>query len=155
MTRNAVVFFLLLLTCVVRVASSADFETVSDLVANGFERVNNDKLLELIKTRHFEVRDIATGESYTVTRSTEQMGKNEAVTKTRSAKPGAALNPEVLARAPNLLATGNYSVDGDYIVVSDGTRSYKVAVYRKGEAMFGARDIDNGRVYFQLVPRTQ
>ena len=133
-------------------ARSQEYMMESDLVSQGYTRVGNTELMTLIKTRHISIRDLVTGELYQVTRPTESLGRNEKIDRTRPDNSGSLLSTEAVSRAPVMLSTGEYTVEGDFIVVRDDIRRYQVKVYRKGERIYGTRDIDNGKVYFEVVP---
>ena len=44
-----------------------------------------------------------------------------------------------------------YEIKGDAIVSSDGMRTVTATLYRKGDRIVGTRDVDQGRVNYEIA----
>ena len=51
---------------------------------------------------------------------------------------------------PAIMGISGYEVVGDTIVSSDGLKTITATLYRKGDEILVARDIDSGKVKFKL-----
>jgi len=134
-------------------AQDAHFLTVDELVENNYVQLTGLQLIELLKQHKIEVRDIATDAVSNSTRAksdakSAESRKSEAV---KSAKPGYFLDPRLLARAPPLEGEPEFKVSEDEIIATDGVRTYHYRFFEKQGKTYGARDIDNGDVFFDII----
>jgi hypothetical protein len=150
------VLLLSILFFIVSATSHADekkFLTVDNLIENGFIQLTGLELIELLKEHKVEVHDIET-QSVTLSTRTETEAGNTANRTSKELKTGNAsysLDARILARAPSLSGEPDYKVSGDVLIATDGLRTYHIRFYRKQDEMYGARDIDNGSVYFKII----
>ena len=133
-------------------ASDKQFLTVEQLIANGYQQLDGSQLSRLLKEAKIEIRDIETQAVSISTRSTagSNTRASEAIKKD---EPLYFLDTRLLARAPSLSGTPEYKVSGDKLIATDGVRTYHIRFYEREGKMYGARDIDNGNVFFEIVGR--
>ncbi len=145
--------FLLFIASAISHAEEKNFLTVDNLIANGFVQLTGLELIELLKENKVEVHDIET-QSVSLSTRIETEAGNAANRTSKELKAGNAyysLDTRILARAPSLSGEPDYKVSGDVLVATDGLRTYHIRFYRKQDEMYGARDIDNGSVFFKVI----
>jgi hypothetical protein len=150
-------FFLLVVSLfIISAMSHADekkFLTVDNLIENGFIQLTGLELIELLNEHKVEVHDIETQSVSLSTRVKTEAG-NTANRTSKELVAGSAsylLDTRILARAPSLSGKPDYKVSGDVLIATDGLRTYHIRFYRKQDEMYGARDIDNGSVFFKII----
>ena len=132
-------------------ADSGESLTVDKLIAQGYVLVQGEQLMQLFQMRKLAVSDIETGEVFILEGDRQKTGKNDKVEKVASARPEKMFDPELTARPP-MLRDARYQIRNDMIIASDGIRSYHLRFYIKGDTLYGARDVDAGKVYLKVVP---
>ena len=152
--KNSVVILLALLFLPPAInADDKQFLTVDELVANGYAQLTGLQLIELLKEHKVEVRDIET-EAVSLSTRIETKAGNTANRKSEDIKSGKSLyflDTRLLARAPSLEGEPDYTVVDDEMVATDGVRTYHIRFYEKQDKVYGARDIDNGNVFFEII----
>ena len=147
---------LLVSSCLVVAVSHADiknFLTVDNLIENGYTQLTGLQLIELLNEHKVEVRDIET-ESVSLSTRIETEAGNTANRTSKELKAGKSsyfLDTRLLARAPSLSGEPDYKVSEDEMIATDGLRTYHIRFYEKKGKMYGARDIDNGSVFFEII----
>ncbi len=134
------------------IASDKKFLTVDELIKNGYSQLSGLQLGALLKERKVEVRDIETeAVSVSVSTGSSDETSTRVSTDIKEEKPLYFLDTRLLARAPSLEGKPKYTVSEDELVATDGLRTYRIKFYEKQGKMYGARDIDNGNVFFEIV----
>ncbi len=134
-------------------ADEKHFLTVDELIENGYTQLSGLQLIDLLKENKIEIRDIETDAVSLSTRAKTQAG-NTANRKSEDVKSDRALyflDARLLARAPSLEGDPDLKVAEDELIASDGVRTYHIKFYEKQGKMFGARDIDHGNVFFEII----
>ncbi len=155
-SRNNVAGILLLVfscLCVNGYADEKHFLTVDVLVNNGYSQLTGLQLIELLKEHKVEIHDIET-EAVTLSTRTETDAGNVANRKSKDVKSGKPLyflDTRLLARAPSLKGKSDYMVVADELIATDGVRTYHIKFYEKQGKMYGARNIDHGNVFFEII----
>lgn len=147
---------LLVSSCLVAEASHADikkFLTVDNLIENGYTQLTGLQLIELLNEHKVEVRDIETESVSLSTRIETEAGNtvNRTSKELKAGKSSYFLDTRLLARAPSLSGEPDYKVSEDEMIATDGLRTYHIKFYEKKGKMYGARDIDNGNVFFEII----
>jgi len=132
-------------------ADGEHFLTVDELLKAGFTQLTGLQLIELLNEKEVEVRDIETDAVYISVRNEDGSLDNRKIEKEKSQSMKYLLNAKLLARAPLLSENAKYEVSGDELISKDGIRTYHIKFYEKQGRMFGARDIDNGNVFYELT----
>ena len=129
------------------------FLTVDELLENGYTQLTGLQLIELLKQHKVVVRDIET-EAVSLSTRVETEAGNTANRKSEDINSGNSLyflDSKLLARAPSLEGEPDYTVVEDEMVATDGVRTYRIKFFEKQGKMYGARDIDNGNVFFEII----
>lgn len=148
---RAALLCVILFTFVNLYAAEKTFLTVDELIKNGYSQLTEPQLRDLLKQHKVEVRDIETDAVSISTRTETDAGNNRKSESVKSDKPLFFLDTRLLARAPALQGEPDYQVSGDKLIATDGVRTYQIRFYEKQGKMFGARDIDNNNVFFEIV----
>ena len=147
---------LLVSSCLVAATSHADikkFLTVDNLIENGYTQLTGLQLIELLNEHKVEVRDIETESVSLSTRIETETGNtaNRTSKELKAGKSSYFLDTRLLARAPSLSGEPDYKVSEDEMIATDGLRTYHIKFYEKKGKTYGARDIDNGNVFFEII----
>jgi len=136
-------------------AAEKHFLTVDELLNNGYSQLTEAQLTYLLKESKIEVRDIET-EAVSLSTRTNADASNTANRKSediKTDKPLYFLDARLIARAPPLEGEPDFKVKGSKLIATDGVRTYHIRFYEKQGKIFGARDIDHGNVFFQIIVR--
>ena len=52
---------------------------------------------------------------------------------------------------PLLMGQATFEIEGNQVISSDGVTTVSTSLFQKGEKIYAARDIDRGRVNFEIV----
>ena len=132
-------------------ANEKHFLTVDELIENGYTQLSGLQLIDLLKQHKIEIRDIETDAVSISTRTNPVTGNSRKAEELKSDRPLYFLDARLLARAPSLEGKPDYKVVEDELIATDGVRTYHIKFYEKQGKMFGARDIDNGNVFFEII----
>ncbi len=146
-------FFILVFSLLINNVSANEkhFLTVDELIENGYTQLNGLQLVDLLKQHKIEIRDIETDAVSISTRTNPVTGNSRKAEELKSDRPLYFLDARLLARAPSLEGKPEYKVVEDELVATDGVRTYHIKFYEKQGKIFGARDIDNGNVFFEII----
>ena len=134
-------------------ADEKHFLTVDELINNGYTQLTGLQLIDLLKENKIEIRDIET-DAVSLSTLTKADAGNTASRKSKeikSDKPLYFLDTRLLARAPSLEGEPDYKVVEDKLIATDGVRTYHIKFYENQGKMYGARDIDHGNVFFEII----
>jgi hypothetical protein len=120
--------------------------TVESALAEGFVKMTSADIRALIG-RELALRDINTGAQYQG--MLLESGKR-VLTQTAVAE-GKAAQSVYHGGDPLLMGETGYEIKGDAIVSSDGMRTVTATLYRKGDRIVGTRDVDQGRVNYEIA----
>ncbi|MFV9616730.1 MAG: hypothetical protein ACNYZG_12285 [Gammaproteobacteria bacterium] len=132
-------------------ANEKHFLTVDELIENGYTQFTGLQLIDLLKRHKIEIRDIETDAVSISTHKGSETGNSRKLEALKSDRPLYFLDTRLLARAPPLDGEPEYKVVDDELIASDGVRSYHIKFYEKQGKVFGARDIDQGNVFFEII----
>ncbi len=146
-------FLILVFTFLINNASANEkhFLTVDELVENGYTQFTGLQLIDLLKQHKIEIRDIETDSVSISTHKGSETGNSRQSEELKSDRPLYFLDARLLARAPSLEGEPDYKVIDDELIASDGVRTYHIKFYEKHGKIFGARDIDHGNVFFEII----
>ncbi len=122
--------------------------TVDSVVSDGFVQLSGDDIRSELLGKTLMLRDLTSGRVYEgelLESGTRVL--REATTQTAQQTADALFH----GGGPVLLGEAAYEIRGDAIVSSDGLRTISSTLYRKGDRIVGARDVDNGAVNFELT----
>ncbi|RKZ70345.1 MAG: hypothetical protein DRQ44_00870 [Gammaproteobacteria bacterium] len=147
------VFLMLVLSLLINNVSADEkpFLTVDELIKNGYTRLSGLQLIDLLKQHKIVIRDIETDAVSISTRTNPDTGNSRKSQELKNDSALYFLDARLLARAPSLEGKPDYKVAGDELIATDGVRTYHITFYEKQGKMFGARDIDNGNVFFEII----
>ena len=132
-------------------ASEKHFLTVNELIENGYTQLTSLQLIDLLKQYKIEIRDIETDAVSISTHNASGTGNSRKLEELKSDRPLYFLDTRLLARAPSLEGEPDYKVTEDELIATDGVRTYHIKFYEKRGKIFGARDIDHGDVFFEII----
>lgn len=143
--------------------------TVHELQSQGYVLIRGPELQRIFKTESIEVTDIESGSIRVFVGDRSRTGKNDHVDTIKHARMDAMFDPELAAR-PAPLQNAHYKITGDAILASDGIREYRLSFYHKPgdrpgvsisdskeknaqiNKIYAVRNVDAGKVYFQVRP---
>jgi len=140
---------LLVLFSVASHAVEKEFLTVDELVKHGYARLSGQKIIEIMNNYEIMVVDIET-DAVSISKNDDKTGMEREFKETKSDKTAFFLDSRLIARAPPLQGKIERKVVADELVASDGVRTYNYTIYEKAGRMFAVRDIDAGKVFFEV-----
>jgi len=132
-------------------ADEKQFLTVDELIENGYTQLSGLQLTDLLKQHKIEIHDIETDAVSISTRTNPNNGNSRKSEELKNDRPLYFLDSRLLARAPSLEGKPDYKVVEDELIATDGVRTYHIKFYEKQGKIFGARDIDHGNVFFEIM----
>ena len=132
-------------------ADEKQFLTVDELIENGYTQLSGLQLTDLLKQHKIEIHDIETDAVSISTRTNPNKGNSRKSEELKNDRPLYFLDSRLLARAPSLEGKPDYKVVEDELIATDGVRTYHIKFYEKQGKIFGARDIDHGNVFFEIM----
>lgn len=131
-------------------AAEREFLTVEELVKHGYVKLSGENILEIMNKHKIKVVDIET-DAVSISNSEDvKAGMEREFKETQSDKASSFLDSRLIARAPPLDGKIERKVVGDALVATDGVRTYNYTLYEKDGSMFAVRDIDAGKVFFEV-----
>lgn len=121
--------------------------TASKLLSNGYNKMSGAAIREKFIGPTLIIMDLQAGSEYEAIFSPD--GKS-ALKKIKGDKAQTLTDADYQGRAVLLTGLNTFTINGDTVITTDGIRSYISTLYKKGDVILGVRDIDNGRVYFQV-----
>lgn len=150
---NNLKIFILVLSALFSVSSHAaeeEFLTVDELVKHGYVKLSGERITEIMINHKIKVVDIET-DAVSISKSEDaKAGMDREFKETQSDKASFFLDTRLIARAPPLDGKIERKVVGDALVATDGVRTYNYTLYEKDDRMFAVRDIDAGKVFFEV-----
>lgn len=121
--------------------------TIEKLLANNFKIMTAQQIRDQLQGRTLLIKDLDANSQYELVFTHDN---SKTLTKTIEDDPGTLTNTEYQARAQLLTGPGTYSIKDNKVISSDGLREYEIKLYQKNNIIFGARNIDSGRVSFEI-----
>ena len=121
--------------------------TASKLLSSGYNKMSGAAIREKFIGSALIIMDLQAGSEYEAIFSPG--GKSE-LKKIKGDKAQTLTDADYQGRAVLLTGFNTFTINGDTVITTDGIRSYISTLYIKGDVILGVRDIDNGRVYFQI-----
>ncbi|VAW66037.1 hypothetical protein MNBD_GAMMA08-1698 [hydrothermal vent metagenome] len=148
MKLKIILFATLLLLVQISKAETPTSLTLDKLVKDNYKLMSGNDISEMLLGKKIILKDLLSEAVYEV-----KIHKNGTTEKKqiKSKNPKMLTNVDYHARAALLDGAAKFSVSANKIITSDGVRTYNSSLYRKGDNIFGVRDIDNNEVNFQIV----
>ena len=121
--------------------------TAKKLISSGYILMTGAVIRKELIGRTVTIVDLLAGSEYEAKFLAD--GKSE-LKKTKDNKPGTLTDADYQERAPLLTGFNTFTIKGDTVMTTDGVRSYTSKLYKKGNVILGVRNVDNGKVYFQI-----
>ncbi len=121
--------------------------TIDSVVKDGFKQMTGDEIRKQLLGKTLMLRDLSSGRVYEgkLLESGKRIVKDATTQGVRQ-----AADAVYHGGGPVLLGEAAYEIKDNAIVSTDGLRTIKSAVYRKGDRIVAARDADNGAVNYEL-----
>ena len=128
------------------VIAKKDAMTVSSIIKDGFKQMTGADIRKQLLGKTLMLKDLASGKVYEgkLLKSGKRVLKEADVTKEQVAE--AAFH----GGGGLLMGEAGYEIKDNTIVSTDGLRTIKSNLYRKGDRIVAARDVDGGAVNFEL-----
>ncbi len=123
--------------------------TIDDILADGFVQMSGDDIRELIG-QEIVLRNTVNGRTYSG--QLLETGRRELTVASDSTEAN-VVQGLYHGGDPVLMGETGYEIVGDTIVTSDGLRTITSTLYTNGEKILAARDVDAGRVQFEVTVR--
>lgn len=120
--------------------------TTDSVVKEGYQQMSAAEIRKQLLGKTIMLKDLASGRVYEgkLLKSGKRVLKSATVASEQVAQ--AAFH----GGGPLLMGETDYEIKDDKVVSSDGLRTITSTLYRKGDRIVAARDIDNGAVNFEL-----
>lgn len=148
MKKFITVLSLILITLQVFAVENEKSLNIKDIVKGGYKQLTGDEIRSQLFGKTIIINDLHTKAEYEVTLSESGASK---IKQTSEASPSMLTDLEYHSRAPLLSESNRLVIKGDKVVASDGIRTFISRLYIKGNKILGVRDVDNGRVYLQIM----
>lgn len=121
--------------------------TASKLLSDGYNKISGAAIREKFIGPTLIIMDLQAGSKYVAIFTTD--GKSEQK-KIKGDKAKTLTDADYQGRAVLLTGFNTFTINGDTVITTDGIRSYTSTLYKKSDVILSVRDIDNGRLYFQV-----
>ena len=135
------------ITIPVQASENKTHLTVSKLLTDGYIRMSEATIRKDLIGPTLIIKDLLAGSEYEAIFSAD--GKSQ-LKKIKEDKAHTLTYADYQGRAPLLTGFNVFTIKGDTVTTTDGIRSFTSILYKKDNVILGVRDIDNGRVYFQI-----
>lgn len=119
---------------------------VQAILGDGFAQMSGDDIKALIG-RELVLRDLTSGQEY----DGMLLEGGTRVLSARAGSPAQAGQAVFHGGAPVMMGEAGYEIRDDSIVSSDGLRTITSTLYRKGDQILAARDVDNGQINYEVI----
>ena len=119
--------------------------TIEALLADGFVRMSADEIDRTIMGNQLQIHDLITGLVYAAVAS-DGSRSLELTDQQKDRAIGSLFHG-----GPLLIGDATFEIEGDRVISSDGVTTVAASLLRKGEKIYAARDIDRGRVNFEII----
>lgn len=121
--------------------------TASKLLSDGFKKMSGTAIRKKFIGPTLIIMDLLAGSEYEAIFTAD--GKSE-LKKIKEDKAQTLTDADYHGRSVLLTGFNTFTINADTVFTTDGVRSYISTLYKKDEMILGVRNIDNGRVYFQV-----
>jgi len=148
MKFKILIFTTLLLLIQISKADNSTNISLDKLIKDNYTLMSGSDISEMLLGKTVILKDLLSEAVYEV-----KIHKNGTTEKKQIKSKSSKIltNVDYHARAALLDGSVKFSVSANKIITSDGVRTYNSNLYRKGNKIFGVRDIDNNAVNFQIV----
>ncbi|MDJ0655787.1 MAG: DUF3604 domain-containing protein [Xanthomonadales bacterium] len=126
-----------------------DVLTVAEVLEQGFVEMDEAAISALVDRRSFTLVNLVSGREY----EGELLASG---TRTLGSPDGTAADAAwglLHGGQPLIMGSIGYEVVGNTIVTSDGVRRITTTLYSEGDRILAARDVDNGRILYEVRMR--
>lgn len=121
--------------------------TVNDLLNDGYSKMTTSQVRQQLLGKTLTVLDLQAGSQY----ETTLLKQGERVLKkTKAEHPSSLTDADYHSRAALLTGKASFSFKNNKILSTDGVRTYTILLYQKGTSIYGTRNVDSDRIYFQI-----
>ncbi|UCH75373.1 MAG: DUF3604 domain-containing protein [Rhodospirillales bacterium] len=120
--------------------------TVESVLADGFVKMTGADIMALIG-RELALSDLNSGAQY----QGKLLESGRRVLTQTAVAQGKAAQSVYHGGDPLLMGETGYEIKGDAIVSSDGMRTVTATLFRKGDRIVATRDVDQGRVNYEIA----
>ncbi|RDH82702.1 MAG: hypothetical protein DIZ80_10505 [endosymbiont of Galathealinum brachiosum] len=126
--------------------------TLNKLVENKYHLMTSNEISEILIDKTVILKDLLSEAVYEI--SINKEGKiDKKIIKEKT--PKMLTNIEYHSRADMLSGSIKFSIGGNKIISTDGVRTYMSSLYKKGNKIFGVRDIDHDIVNFEIISKKE
>lgn len=119
--------------------------TSQALLADGFVQMASADIERALVGNEVQIRDLITGLVYTATPS-DGSRTLELTDRQKDRAVGSLFHG-----GPLLIGDATFEISGDQVISSDGVTTVATTLYQKDATIYAARDIDRGRVNYEIV----
>lgn len=121
--------------------------TATKLLSDGYIKMSGAAIRKNFIGPTLIIMDLLAGSEYEAIFSPD--GKSK-LKKIKGDKAQTLTDADYQGRAVLLTGINAFTIKGNTFITTDGIRSYTSTLYKKGDVVLGVRNVDNGRVYFQV-----
>ena len=121
--------------------------TVTRLLSDGFIKMTGEDIHQQLVGHSLIILDLQAGSEY---EAKFLPGDKVKLKKIKEDKPETLTDPVYQGRASILTGIAIFTIKDNTVISTDGVRHYSSTLYQKGNTIFGARDIDNNKINFQI-----
>lgn len=138
---------IMLLSFQILAAENDERHTVNRLMTDGFKEMSGAEIKQQLLGRVLMITDLQAGSIYETVLLESGARK---LKKIKSESSKTLTDVDYQARAAILSENAKFSTEGNKIISTDGVRTYSIALFKKGNLMFGVRDVDGEYANFQI-----
>ena len=122
--------------------------TLNKLVNNKYHLMTSNEIREILIEKTVILKDLLSEAVYEISINKDGLIDQKII---KEKSPKTLTSVEYHARADILSGSIKFSIGGNKIISTDGIRTYMSSLYKKGDKIFGVRDIDQNVVNFEVI----
>ncbi len=143
-----IIIFFIVLNFTIFSAYSENKITLLSLEKQNFYVMSGKEISEILLDKTVKLKDLLSEAVYEIKINKNGLIERKIIT---NKNPKTLTSVEYNARASLLGDSMELSIKGNKIVTTDGVRTYMSTLYKKGDIIYGVRDIDHKTVNFQII----
>jgi len=122
--------------------------SLASLEKQDYKQMTSIEISEMLLDKTVRLKDLLSEAVYEIQIKKDGSIKRKMITEKN---PKILTSVEYSARPAVLTESVKLLIKGNKIITTDGLRTYMSTLYRKGDMIFGVRDIDHETVNFQII----
>lgn len=146
MKKNILLIPLILMIFKISLAENSSGLTLKKL--DGYKIMTGIEISEILLGKTVILKDLLSEAVYEIKINKDGVTEKKII---KAKSPKTLTNVDYQARADLLTDVLKFSIEGNKIITTDGVRTYISTLYKKGQKIYGVRDVDHESVNFQIL----